>query len=97
VAFKCPKCGGGTHTRDSRSTAYGVRRRRKCDDCEYRFSTHESVADIARADWEIQRRRLLGKLVGLKDAIEECVSHTEGGSDEGVPEVSGGSKEDRQE
>ena len=40
--FPCPKCGSrSTATVDTRPTAKGVRRRRHCFDCNWRFSTHE--------------------------------------------------------
>ncbi|MBR2819809.1 MAG: hypothetical protein IKE60_34385 [Reyranella sp.] len=41
----CPECGSATRVYNSRpnrlSTAGGIRRRRKCVDCQHRFSTDE--------------------------------------------------------
>ena len=37
----CPKCGKETRVIDSRDAETGVRRRRVCDDCGYRFTTLE--------------------------------------------------------
>lgn len=40
----CPKCGGSTSVKDSRPTERGdTVRRRKCDDCGYRYSTYEML------------------------------------------------------
>ncbi|WP_445260581.1 NrdR family transcriptional regulator [Picosynechococcus sp. PCC 11901] len=37
----CPKCHGGTRVPDSRTTAQGQTRRRKCLVCGYCFTTYE--------------------------------------------------------
>ena len=42
----CPVCGGRTIVYDSRPTDDIINRRRKCIDCEYRFSTVEVETDI---------------------------------------------------
>lgn len=41
----CPKCGGETSVVDSRPYLDGVRRRRECKECEYRFSTLEYTVE----------------------------------------------------
>ena len=43
--MKCPHC-GDTNSRvvDTRSTGDGIRRRRQCETCHKRFTTHEHVA-----------------------------------------------------
>ncbi len=63
----CPKC-GSTKTRvtDSRETTNAIRRRRKCEDCGYRFTTYERIEQImplvvkrdgTREEWD--RNKLL--------------------------------------
>jgi transcriptional repressor NrdR len=46
---KCPQCGAMSRVVDSRSSKHsGIRRRRKCDGCGYRFTTAEApVKDSA--------------------------------------------------
>lgn len=40
--MKCPNCNATeTQVRDSRPTAHSTRRRRRCAECEHRFTTHE--------------------------------------------------------
>jgi len=47
--MNCPKCGKDTNTIDSRPCANNeVRRRRKCVNCGYRFTTYEMTA-VAKA------------------------------------------------
>lgn len=41
----CPKCGGVTFVKDSRSDEDQVRRRRECTECKYRFFTLEIDTD----------------------------------------------------
>ena len=53
--FPCRECGGKTFVTDSREgTAFemkSVRRRRKCEDCEQRFTTFEvHDDDLAQVD-----------------------------------------------
>ena len=56
--MKCPKCWGDAHTIDSRIRSDGsIRRRRKCLECAYRFTTTEVLADaieksISRTSYE---------------------------------------------
>jgi transcriptional repressor NrdR len=42
MSMSCPTC-NSTETRvvDSRHTATGIRRRRQCESCDYRFTTYE--------------------------------------------------------
>ncbi len=47
--MKCPFCGSeNTKVIDSRSYSDGnsIKRRRECEDCEKRFTTHEKVVDL---------------------------------------------------
>ncbi len=39
----CPKCSAETQVIDSRDSSDGVRRRRTCVGCKYRFTTYERV------------------------------------------------------
>lgn len=45
----CPVCGGGTVVSDSRRGVDFVNRKRKCLDCEYRFSTVELETDMLQS------------------------------------------------
>lgn len=42
----CPYCGGSSRVVDSRPISDGVRRRRQCQRCERRFTTHERLAPV---------------------------------------------------
>lgn len=42
----CPYCGGSSRVVDSRPISDGVRRRRQCQKCERRFTTHERLAPV---------------------------------------------------
>lgn len=66
-AMLCPSCFEPTSVIDSRTlSGKGVRRRRECDGCGYRASTHE-IWDHDRAD----EQALTAKLKGSLDDIEE--------------------------
>ena len=58
--MKCPKCGAGYHdvrVTDSRpGDGYGVRRRRECSACGYKFTTYEITA-TDKAKYELTRRQ----------------------------------------
>lgn len=49
-SFPCPDCGAKTGVKDSRPSlrANGIRRRRKCEGCEKRFTTLEIVREDER-------------------------------------------------
>lgn len=60
----CPKCGAETRVQNSRPTAHGILRRRKCDECGHRHSTleilyegHERAREVAR--WASEHNREL--------------------------------------
>lgn len=67
--MKCPFCGGAdTQVIDSRETEAGdsIRRRRRCSECQKRFTTYETVelrlpqvvkTDGTRADFDIAKLR----------------------------------------
>ena len=42
--MKCPYCDGSSKVIDSRPIPDGIRRRRECEECERRFTTHERLA-----------------------------------------------------
>ena len=42
----CPYCGGSSRVVDSRPITDGIRRRRECQRCERRFTTHERLAPV---------------------------------------------------
>jgi transcriptional repressor NrdR len=42
--MECPYCGGSSKVVDSRPMADGIRRRRQCEACGKRFTTHERLA-----------------------------------------------------
>jgi transcriptional regulator NrdR family protein len=45
--MKCPKCEGNMGVVDSRPTDENtIKRRRKCDDCGFRVTTHEGIGDM---------------------------------------------------
>ena len=52
--MKCPKCDGETAVIDSRPDDTGIRRRRVCLDCEYRFTTRERLEPR-----EVAQRRVM--------------------------------------
>ena len=39
----CPKCQGLTKVLDTRQVESGLKRRRKCLECDFRFTTHEQI------------------------------------------------------
>lgn len=45
----CPKCKQNTYVIDSRDVEAAVRRRRECEKCAYRFTTHERLEPITIA------------------------------------------------
>jgi transcriptional regulator NrdR family protein len=44
--MNCKKCGGKTKVIDSRSASNGTKRRHRCKNCGYRFSTFETSIDV---------------------------------------------------
>lgn len=52
----CPVCGGRVIVIDSRPSEDSIYRRRRCIECDYRFSTIEIEADIyARKDEAVRK------------------------------------------
>lgn len=50
--MRCPKCGGGSTTTDTRPTPqiFAMRRRHECRDCRYRFTTYEICPETLSAN-----------------------------------------------
>ena len=75
--MRCPSCGGlDSRVVDSRDIEGGVRRRRECLGCHYRFTTTERATSrslfVIKKDGrreEFQREKLLG---GIRKACEKC-------------------------
>lgn len=44
--MKCPFCSGSSRVTDSRPILEGIRRRRECDVCHRRFTTHERMVPL---------------------------------------------------
>lgn len=54
--FDCPKCKSETVVPDSRSRSDGgVRRRRRCKGCGFRFTTHEVIVSEQTSNNAIER------------------------------------------
>jgi transcriptional regulator NrdR family protein len=71
----CPQCGGDTGVIDTRPYLDGVRRRRECQACGYRYSTLEySVAyieelrggDVALEQRKAQKYDKIRELLGIE-------------------------------
>lgn len=90
--MRCPKCAtDDTRVTDSRDTEAGIRRRRECLACRYRFTTYERIE--ATAVWVVKRdgrrerfsreklaqgiQRACAKRPVPADAIERTVSEIE--------------------
>jgi len=76
--MRCPVCGeGDTKVVDSRMSADGasVRRRRECDQCGFRFSTHEEVEildlSVIKTDGSKETYTRDKIVRGLKKALEK--------------------------
>jgi transcriptional regulator NrdR family protein len=62
TGIPCPQCGyHQSMVTDSRHTQGGIRRRRRCMNCQHNFSTRETVFDAA-TDETTQVRRELRKI-----------------------------------
>lgn len=70
--FRCPVCGGGTKVCDSRIRPGNVcRRRRRCLECDHRFSTREIVESADSNLPETERLLMLDrrKIASLKATL----------------------------
>ena len=67
--LKCPKCGyDQSYVINSRSKDGGIRRRRECNGCGYRYTTYEACEDI------VTKRAIMRELIpilsrNIKDAV----------------------------
>ncbi|RIK56648.1 MAG: transcriptional repressor NrdR [Chloroflexi bacterium] len=89
--MRCPHCGYAHHkVIDTRETGEGIRRRRRCERCDQRFTTYEYVAAsllVVKSDGRREaydRQKLLAgiQIAATKrpisgDAIEEMVTQIE--------------------
>lgn len=89
--MRCPHCGHAHHkVIDTRETGDGIRRRRRCDRCDQRFTTYEYVAAsllVVKSDGRREaydRQKLLAgiQIAATKrpisgDAIDEMVRQIE--------------------
>lgn len=83
----CPVCGAETKVVDSRSIEDGTRRRRKCLECDYRFSTVEIDVDYYEALKPINKgefqKALLDGYAELTKRLYKALGFGEGGSTNG--------------
>lgn len=89
--MRCPHCGHPHHkVIDTRETADGIRRRRRCERCDQRFTTYEHIAaslQVVKSDGRREpydRQKLLAgiQIAATKrpissDAIEQVVTQIE--------------------
>lgn len=74
----CPKCGAEMRVVDSRPIeANSVRRRRACEECQYRLTTYEITQEQLGRFNRIERER--GKIL---NTMEELISKYGGKSNE---------------
>jgi transcriptional regulator NrdR family protein len=70
----CPKCGAQQErVIDSRGTDAGtvIRRRRQCDGCQHRWTTHERIEpeiDVER--WHARAKAIAAELRAMATALE---------------------------
>ena len=72
--MNCRQCGKGSHVVDSTKDANGVKRRRECYDCGYRWNTVEVVAGAKEPEPVKPMEKVkpvIDKPVSRKRSIEE--------------------------
>ena len=72
--MNCMQCGRGSHVVDSTKDANGVKRRRECYDCGYRWNTVEVVAGakVPEPAKPVEKEKPVAeKPVSRKRSIEE--------------------------
>jgi transcriptional regulator NrdR family protein len=68
VSLACPRCQSPTRAVDSRESAYGWRRRRKCEGCGWRFTTYERIDLPLLCEQDLRElMSVLDKVVGRFD------------------------------
>lgn len=73
--FQCPQCGGATKVKDSRAVrgpSY-VRRRRRCLNCGFRFTTYERWAESDEAANLLLKQRLTAAHRRFSDELRSLV------------------------
>lgn len=66
----CPKCGARMSVTDSRSSEYGIRRRRKCCQCGYRFTTYE-ISSAQKAKYERSEKQYAKLKQKITDMVDD--------------------------
>lgn len=72
--MRCPKCGGKSHTIDSRMDVMGSnmrRRRYECEQCYRRFTTVEKVIQVSGYD-RISRRNAMRDAMRKERENDNC-------------------------
>ena len=83
--MNCPVCGGNTIVADSRPQPDTIKRRRKCVECNYRFSTFEIDEDQYRNLVEYREKvveKIKWESVFFSDTLDEAVKRIKGKLDE---------------
>lgn len=75
--MNCPKCGGKSQIKETRTTSYGRRRMRECLSCKHKFSTVEITMicykDLINKITDVKKtmRRMSALVNSLKEVITE--------------------------
>ena len=83
--MNCRQCGKGSHVVDSTKDANGVKRRRECYHCRYRWNTVEVVAGakVPEPAKPVEKEKPVAeKPVSRKRSIEEYFDMREGLDDD---------------
>ena len=83
--MNCMQCGRGSHVVDSTKDANGVKRRRECYDCGYRWNTVEVVAGakVPEPAKPVEKEKPVAeKPVSRKRSIEEYFDMRSGVDDD---------------
>ena len=78
--MKCPRCKADSTVIDSRDAASGtvVRRRRECQKCRFRWSTHEIRIDMPNLKIPLEQRvRVRNALDQIEPALDKALSAME--------------------
>lgn len=72
LEMACPKCGGSSKVKDSRPGPDGLRRRRRCLDCDFRWTTYENNHYLNPTD-------VYARLAAIKRLVDELTAQVEKG------------------
>ncbi len=76
AGLNCPQCGfDKTCVVDSRKVADGIRRRRECEQCGYRWTTYECGSDLMH---RLMNRAYKTGLKKARERIEKIENHNVG-------------------